>query len=359
MNDLSEKRRFAVLGGGLAGTFLTYRLIQAGQEVILIDDQAPNSASRVAAGLFNVITGRFGAKSWMADILLPFFKNFLHQPDVSEILPFIHHLPIYRPFKEIKEYNKWLGRSQNPEFKTLVKFLEKPILPQQLENPYGGIEVQGCGWTETGKLIETMQAIIASSSLFTHIKAHLPLQDIDPKKKQLTVDGATLEFDDLVLCAGYQLKNNPIWPTIPIIPNKGELLLIEAPDLELDFIFSRKIYLIPRPQQQFIVGSTYKNTFSSLSPTEEGKAEICLHLEKAIKVPYQILEQKAGIRPTTPDRRPILGTHPELDYVHTFTGLGTKGVLQAPYFSEVMTSYLLENKTLPSEVDITRFAKGN
>lgn len=353
------KRRFVIVGGGLAGTFLSYHLTRAGQEVILIDEPKPDAASRVAAGLFNVITGRFGAKSWMADTLLPFFNKFIQQPEHQPLLPYIHQLPIYRPFKEIKEYNKWLGRSEDPAFKTLVQFQENPLLPEQLNNPLGGILVQGCGWTETGRMIDALLMLLRKEENFSYMPGFWEPTAMQVSEKVLLHEGKPIPFDDLILCTGHHTKNHPVWPDIPIIPNKGELLLMEAPTLELDFVFSRKVYLIPVGNNRYITGSTYKNSFSDPYPSVAGKEEICALLDQAIRVPYQVLDQKAGIRPTTPDRKPILGTHPGRDYVHTFTGLGTKGVLQAPYFSQVLVDYLLNNKNLPPEVDVKRFDKAD
>jgi len=355
MNKKSKTSQFIVIGGGLAGSFLSLRLLDAGQSVILIDNQDKRAASRVAAGLFNPITGRFGAKSWMADILFPSLHAFFQEERNHGLLHTIHHMPIYRPFKEVKEYNKWTGRAHDPEFKDWVIFQEQERFPEALENTMGGLEIQHCGWTETGKMLTALQQMMQEQEHFRLIPVTLPHQSIDLTQKHIRWEEERIQFDHLVLCTGYQMKEYPIWPEIPIIPNKGELLTIEAPDLKLDFIFSRKVYLIPLADQQFIVGSTYKNEFEHIHPSESGKAEICFHLEKAIKVPYRICDQRAGIRPTTPDRKPILGTHPELDYVHTFTGLGTKGVTQAPYFSQIMTDYLLHHQSLLPAIDVKRF----
>lgn len=348
-------RHFIIIGGGLAGVFASYRLIEAGQQVTMVDDPVPHSASRVAAGLFNVITGRYGSKSWMADTLLPFLTDFMHQPAQLSLLPFFHQLPIYRPFRDIKNYNRWSGRSSNPVYKHLVEFQEKPLHDEQLYNPLGGVLIQGCGWADTTPLLAAMLVLLQKSENFTYIPACIDAKHINLSEKTILAPQGEVAFDDLLLCVGHHSLTHPLWPGIPIIPNKGELLLIEAKELELDFIFSRKVFIIPFGQNKFIVGSTYDNEFTDPYPSEGALAEICAFLDEGIKVPYTVLDQKAGIRPTTPDRRPILGTHPQHDYVHTFTGLGTKGVLLAPYFSQVLVDHLVHNKKLPLEVDIKRF----
>jgi glycine/D-amino acid oxidase-like deaminating enzyme len=70
----------------------------------------------------------------------------------------------------------------------------------------------------------------------------------------------------------------------------------------------------------------------------------------------EVLQQVAGIRPTVPDRRPILGRHPIYSNLSLFNGLGTKGYMMAPLLSKEMCLYLLENKSLHKEVVIDRFS---
>jgi len=38
-----------------------------------------------------------------------------------------------------------------------------------------------------------------------------------------------------------------------------------------------------------------------------------------------------------------------------FNGLGTKGVMLAPYFADKMTNFILKGTALPEEVNISRF----
>ena len=63
----------------------------------------------------------------------------------------------------------------------------------------------------------------------------------------------------------------------------------------------------------------------------------------------------AGVRPTVSDRRPLLGTHPSQKNAHIFNGLGTKGVMIAPYYSAHLINHLIDGVELEKEVDIGRF----
>ncbi|HET9052701.1 MAG TPA: FAD-dependent oxidoreductase, partial [Cyclobacteriaceae bacterium] len=70
---------------------------------------------------------------------------------------------------------------------------------------------------------------------------------------------------------------------------------------------------------------------------------------------YSITGQQWGFRPTTPDRKPILGSHPQHKSLVIFNGLGTKGVSLAPYFSEVLFRWMENKGMINREADVTRF----
>ncbi len=61
-----------IVGQGLAGTWLSWWLEQAGISCRVMDDADPGSASKYAAGLINPVTGRRMVKTWMIEELMPF-----------------------------------------------------------------------------------------------------------------------------------------------------------------------------------------------------------------------------------------------------------------------------------------------
>ena len=63
--------RILIVGQGISGSLLYYFLNKAGIECIVIENDKPNSASKVAAGLINPVTGRRIVKTWMIDEVLP------------------------------------------------------------------------------------------------------------------------------------------------------------------------------------------------------------------------------------------------------------------------------------------------
>ena len=347
---------YLILGGGLAGSFMAARLCLAGQRVTLIDDRDSHSASRTAAGLFNVITGRFGAKSWLADTLLAEIKQFLAIPSFQELARFVHYSSIYRPFKTTEDYNKWLGKVEDPAYQALVDFVEKPLHEDLLINPMGGVMIKPCGWVDTAGLIDGLLHALEFGFHLRRLTGHIDYDSIDIENRTVQLRQEALPFDHIVCCEGYQMVDNPWFEEVRLIPNKGEILRLEIPGLELPFVVSKKIYLIPEPTGSWVCGATYANDFQSLEPTPSGREEIESYLHKTIKLPYKITGHWSGVRPTTPNRRPVLGTHPELPHLHVLNGFGTKGVLLAPYCSRIMAEGLINgNWDIPKEAQLNRF----
>jgi len=63
---------YLIIGQGICGTWLSYYLLKKGKKVLVIDEYNNSSASNVASGLINPVTGRRVVTTWMADELLPF-----------------------------------------------------------------------------------------------------------------------------------------------------------------------------------------------------------------------------------------------------------------------------------------------
>ena len=57
-----------------------------------------------------------------------------------------------------------------------------------------------------------------------------------------------------------------------------------------------------------------------------------------------MVEQVAGIRPTTKDRRPLVGSHPEYKNVFVVNGLGTRGVMMSPFVAEQLFNHIEQGR---------------
>jgi glycine/D-amino acid oxidase-like deaminating enzyme len=94
---------------------------------------------------------------------------------------------------------------------------------------------------------------------------------------------------------------------------------------------------------------------------QEARMELDQKLMELIIIPYRVTAQDWGFRPTTPDRRPILGSMPDSENVVIFNGLGTKGVSLAPYFSAQLCDWLIGSGQNPArsqyQCDLNRYLR--
>ena len=327
---------------------MAIQLMLAGKRIAVIDNPDPHSATRVAAGLFNPITGKKFSKTWLADALFTYLQSFYKQLEELTESKFFYPMPLYRPFISVEEQNEWMGKSTETTFREFIDTsYTKPFLDEQVHNPLGGILVKQCGYVDTIEFLSSVKKYICENALF--LDEVFTAQELDLKEHDVRYK--SLSASKIIFSEGEKVRSNTIFSWLPVRPLKGETLSIKT-NAKVDVIFNRGVYAVPTLWK---VGATYE--FKDLTPavTERGRKELTDKLNELVKFPYEIVNQEWGFRPTTPDRRPILGAHPEYPNAVVFNGLGTKGVSLAPYFSKVLINWLENGIPLNKEVDIQRY----
>lgn len=347
-----------IVGGGLAGSFLAASLLEKGHAVTLVDEPDAGTASRNAAGLFNIITGRLAKKTWQAELFLETIRKFLEKPRYQALKACMNHATIYRPFQTPYEYNEWSAKSAEPGFRNIVNIIEKPRQPEIIHNPWGGLEILPCGWANIGQLIHKLKTILKQQAGLNWKEYRFDYQALDPATGRDHQDAAHETYDAIVFAEGVKCLQNPWFGDLDIRPLKGQLFEVEIPHYKPDYLLSRKAYLIPQGNGRFLTGSTYEKTFTDTQPDEKGRQEIAGHLEALFKIPFRIGEGKAAVRATTPNRRPVAGRHPHHPKLWILNGMGTKGLLQAPWMAALLAEKISGDHTpFPREVALERFIK--
>ena len=121
------------------------------------------------------------------------------------------------------------------------------------------------------------------------------------------------------------------------------MLVIYSKNLDLDKIIHSKFLFIPLGNDYYSVGATYNWNDITNETTLNGRQQLVNMLDSFLQVPYKIIHHKAGIRPSIFDRRPVVGSHSEHKNMYILNGLGTRGVLLAPYLSNVLCNYIYNN----------------
>lgn len=316
---------------------------------MVIDTPEANRSSGIAAGLFNPITGRVMTKTWMADQLFPELHRFYAAASAELHQDFFHPGTIYRPFLSGQEQQQWKIKCEDPSMLPFVaQFHELPQWPDQVRNPWGGIEIAHSGYINTNQWMKAVRSWLIQSDSFD--QAHVEDQDIHIGSKIRYKD---LEAGSLIYCNGLGALSSNWFNWLPLKPLKGQTLRITTTRV-LDRIFSRGVFMVPLGSE-YAVGATYEHPPFDPVVTEAGKAVLLEKLEALLATSFSVVHQDWGIRPTTPDRRPMLGQHPQHKNVWVFNGLGTKGVSLAPYFARQLADRLMDQADLPAAVNISRF----
>ncbi len=91
----------------------------------------------------------------------------------------------------------------------------------------------------------------------------------------------------------------------------------------------------------FRVGSTYEWQQLDNRPTSQGRDEITAKLREFLRLPFEVIEHQAAVRPIHRNQYPVFGLHPQHDQLGYFNGLGSKGTLHAPYFASQLAHQLM------------------
>jgi glycine/D-amino acid oxidase-like deaminating enzyme len=150
-------------------------------------------------------------------------------------------------------------------------------------------------------------------------------------------------------------RKNPFFNKLPLEGTKGELLLIHAPELKSEVILKSSVFVIPIGSDKYLVGSTYAWKDYSNTPTESARTSLINKLQKLLNCSFEILQQRAGIRPTVIDRRPLVGQHRVHKNLYILNGLGSRGVLVAPTVAKNLIDFIEKGLALPKDIDINRF----
>ena len=343
---------FLIIGGGIAGSVLARTLDRAGARVLLADAPGLPSASRVAAGIVNPLTGRKLVKTWRADTLFPFLHNFYAAEEAALDAYFFHRLAIYRPYRNFDEQTAYLTYTANADVARYVsQTTDSQNYSQYIVNPFGGLTVTNAGWLDIGAYVENTKKYFMSKSQFLNQK--IKLNSADVQQDKLIFDGITI--GKVIICDGAAGRENPLFAWLPYSVVKGQILTAITNDYPIREVVNQGVFILPLGNNMIRIGATYTWHDIDWQTTDDGRAFLQKKVAEVLRAPYKIIDQQAGIRPATKDRRPFVGIHPQHPAVGIFGGLGAKGASLAPLLAHEFARHLLMGEELNPEVNIERY----
>lgn len=318
---------------------------------MVIDEPHRNLSSCVAAGMVNPFASKGLIKTWMAESIFPRLHSFYSSAEILLQSKFFYPQLIYRPFLTIEEQNQWIAQTSDPSIAHFVEAtFTTPRYGHQIHDPLGGIVAKWGGYLDANLFLDRVRTWLIAKESFQNER--FQLSDLSE-----TVDGIfykNIQAKKIIFCTGVSWSDNVLdW--LPVIKLKGEVLQIklnEAPDV----IYNRGVYAVASGQPMiYKAGSTYQLKNISEGITQAGREDLENKLNQLFKIRFETIRQDWGLRPTTIDRKPVLGHWPGHENRIIFNGLGTKGVSLAPYFSGVLADWMGGKIELKKEVNIKRF----
>ena len=337
-----EKKKFLIIGGGLAGITLSHRLLHRNQQVTLIDD-GMNASTKIAAGMVNPIVFRRTTLSWRASEFLTYSWDFYKALEKQLKTSFAEPLVIKRIFPTTNEKEEWQKKQLLPAYQNHLVNIESANTEQNF------------GIVRSGYVVHAEKFYIENQVYFEKTGVLQKETFDDTLFSALEQSYRGIKYDHIVFCCGYRVSETSYFEDCQVKPTKGQTLVIKHNELPETASLHLKCFVFPMGNKIFRIGATYEWDNPTLHPTEEARATLLDHLQHITKTSPEIVSQPVGIRPTTMDRRPVLGSHATYRTVHVFNGLGAKGYLLAPKMAQEMVEYLLDNIPIPKDYNLIRY----
>jgi glycine/D-amino acid oxidase-like deaminating enzyme len=341
-----------IVGQGLAGTWLSWWLYQAGLSFKIIDQSNPDSASRRAAGLISPVTGRRMVTTWMIDELMLFASNAYEE--IGKFLDdsLIKEVSVIDLFPSVQMLQSFQKRfEEDPAY--LLPGEDREKYSEWFRYELGWGAIHPCKLVNVERLLTRWRAWLKKKGLLIESVFEL---------SKFRVNNNEIEYSDfrsryIIFCDGKSSAQNPYFDKLPFALNKGEGLLVEIKELPGSLVFKKGMNLVPYGANIYWLGSSYEWAFDNDQPSENFRKSAEGWLNYNVKLPYKILEQFAAIRPATLERRPFVGFHPLHPQIGILNGLGTKGCSLAPYFAKQLVDKLKGDENINPLADISRFQK--
>jgi glycine/D-amino acid oxidase-like deaminating enzyme len=341
------QRDVLIVGFGLAGWALTEVLKQQGKSFVVFDT-AIKSSSSVATGIYNPVVLKRFTPVLHAQDLMDFSISFYAKVANGH---YQHPMSIWRLFAKASEQNKWMEALDMP---ALSPYMSSKLHGNDIYNiaaPHGFGEVLHTGRIDVKGLLHHASHNLARTHSFVQ-------EQFDYNALKITDEGVAYKqwtARHIVFAEGVGIKHNPWFAALPIVPNKGEWLEVFCKGLQLTQMIKGSVFIVPLGNDRYRVGATYARTFDSLAPTAVNRTWLINQFKKYAALPFEVLFHGAGLRPTVPDRRPIVGTHPNYQSLSCINGLGSRGVLWAPFLADLLVKQLYLDTSLPDNLTVKRF----
>ena len=323
-----QRRTVAVVGGGVIGLAIAWRLAGRGCGVTVYDPAPGSGASQVAAGMLAPVGEAYFGEDELVALAVESARRW---PEFARSLAVESGIDVgYRPdgtllvartaddLAELSRLARWQAALGLP-----VTALSASEL--RAREPRLGPRIRGGGFVPGDHQVDPRRVLAAL----------LALPGLAIERRAVT-DMSTVDGDVVVVAAGCA---SAVLTGLPVRPVKGQVVRLRgAPGLRCvirGYVDGRSVYLVPRADGEVVVGATNEErrdatvTAGAVLDLLRSAIDLVPDLAEA-----ELTETRVGFRPGTPDNAPIIG---ELrPGVLVATGHYRNGILLAPVTADAV-----------------------
>ncbi len=326
---------FIIIGQGIAGTWLSYELMQQGYSVMVIDDPEGKPSSRVAGALINPVNVNRGTIVNNAVQMMTTTRQ--QYRSLENLL----HISCYRETELIVWNDQPAEKDFVPDM--FVKKLsgeEQAWLQLHFSGGQADRKIAPVGCINVSLLLHCWKEYLQENNAFT-------AATVAAGQIQENLEG--IRWNDfsarrIIFCTGASAMNQFLFRHLPFTHNRGDMLMLEIPGLQSGWVFhAGHLRLIPMREGVFWCGSNYRWDYNDLNPDMEWRNQTEKLLRKWLRDPFIIQEHCVAERPTVAGQQPVYGFLKDHPRIGIFNGLGTRGFSLAPILARQLVTAIQQN----------------
>lgn len=353
---MSSTADVAIVGGGVIGCSVAYYAARRGARVVLLE------ADRIGTGASGAAAGMLAAESEAQDpgpsLDLMLKSRALHEPLSGELFEEtgldVEHVQagsLHVAPDESSRENLAVRYSWQKEQGLPAEWLDadearklEPALPPDVG---AGLYLPEEAQVNSPRLVRALA--FAARSRGAGIEEATPVTGLLTEGSRVTgVETMLGAFSaGAVVLAGGVLGSplsEELGVRLPVHPVKGEILAVRADPAPMRAnVWGSRCYLVPKKDGRVIIGATEEPGVYDRRPTLGGVADLSeaavTTIPSLARAPFE--STWGGLRPGTPDDRPILGPLEGWGGVLVATGTYRNGVLLAPIVGESIAALAL------------------
>jgi glycine oxidase len=352
----------AIVGGGLIGLATAFELAQRGATVRVYDRGEPgHGASWAGAGMLAPYAERIGDEAFLQLCRASlaeypaFVRRVVEASGVSVDAPLDGIVEAAFDSERLDELTSFASElnERNVACELLDRratLLAEPALGKHV---LGALVIGGQGYVDNRRLGRALLAACRAHG----VVVHAPIADVTIECDERRVLGVRSELgfapaSIVINAAGAWAARIPGVPpeAVPTVsPVKGQMLALAVPEGFLRrATWVPGAYLVPRTDGRLLIGATVEDVGFDERVTATG-IDTLLHaaLTAAPSLgAFTVTESWAGLRPGTPDGRPLIGPT-AIDGLLLATGHYRNGILLAPVTAAMLASFVETGDAAP------------